>query len=154
MSLFLHAIKSLLVMSTIIATVAHANLPNDVYTGYWAMSQKVLGEHIVVEFKKQNNNSTLATVHHFECLPNGHRMTQRTQTVLIPTSGAMAVYETGKSAPTSHLKVYHYTPKQKLFLTQTFTEQLTGLRQTFPDGMIILYYPTTTLTPICTPPQS
>lgn len=138
-----------LVVVSAFGVTAHANLPNDVYTGYWAMSQKVLGEHIVVDFKKQSNNTTLATVHHFECLPNGHRITQRTQTVLVPTNGTMTVYEAGKSDPTSYLKVYHYTPKQKLFLSQTFTDQLSGLKSNFSDGMILLYYPTATLEPTC-----
>lgn len=147
---FLNVVKSLLAMSAVIATVAHANLPNDVYTGYWAMSQKVLGEYIVVEFKKQTDNSTLSTVHHFVCNANGtYHPTQRTHTRLIPKNGSMAVYEYGKNTPTSYLKVFHYTPKQKLFLTQSFTEQLAGLKQAFPDDMILIYYPTNKLAPTC-----
>lgn len=132
------------------ATLAHANLPNDVYTGYWAMSQKVLGEYLVVDFKKQTGNVVAATIYHFECNDDkSYRQINTTQTRLVPASGGYSVYEQNSPVPTSYLKLFHYTQGKKLFLNQTFTDQLSGMKQVFPDGMVLLYYPTAKLEPTC-----
>lgn len=150
MNFFYKLLTRLVLVVGLSATVVYANLPSDVYTGYWAMSQKVLGEYIVVDFKKQADGSTLSTIHHFACNPDkSYYPTQRTQARLIPKNGVMMVYEYGKKTPTSYLKMLHYTPKQKLFLTQVFTDQLSGLKQVFPDDMVLLYYPTERLEPTC-----
>lgn len=128
----------------------NSGLPNAAYSGYWAMSQKVLGEYLVVRFQKQIDGNTLGTVYHFECNPDkSYTQIGQTHTQLVPTKDGLAVYESGKSVPSSYLKLYHHTPNKKLFLTQTFTDNMAGFKQLFPEGMILLYYPTNTPEPTC-----
>ncbi|MDO4426877.1 MAG: hypothetical protein Q4B88_01995 [Moraxella sp.] len=144
-----HKMIGCFLAASFLGVTAHANLPSDAYTGYWAMTEPVLGSYVVVNFRK-TGSSIISTQYQFSCNEDGSFLqTGAVPSTLSPSAGGLLVYEHGDSRPASELSVLGFIPNEGLILQQKFTERLSGLQSVFPEGMVFAYAYTPILRPLC-----
>lgn len=143
--------KKAVLAALLVCGSAQANYtpPTALYDGYWAMTEPVLGSYLVVNFRKTSMGIS-STQYQFSCNDDGSFLqTGAVPSMLSPSAGGLLVYENGDNRPASELSVLRLMPTEGLILQQKFTEKLSGLQSTFPEGMVFAYAYTPILRPLC-----
>lgn len=135
---------------TLTASPAWANpLPPDLYHGYWAMTKPFVGQYMVIDFHK-TNDQILSTQYRFNCLNTEvFEPLETTQSTLVPTATGYLVYEIGHDKPLSEIQILQVLPNEGLILQQTFSQEMPALQSLFPDGMVFAYAHTPEPIPLC-----
>lgn len=143
--------KAVLAALLLLGVTAEANYtpPAALYDGYWAMTEPVFGEYVVVSFRRSGTD-VVSVQYRFSCADDGsYRQLGAVPYRLSPSRNGLFMYELDGTSPASELLVQRLLPSEGLILEQRFTEKLGALRSVFPEGMVFAYAYTPILRPLC-----